>query len=323
MAGKRVSTTGWAAAVCALGAGLGLTFGHAATLDRPAEARLVHGQKGRSPKLTPPAIKSSKLKIQLELVGRAPSSGNLTSPVIAGTSLLFINQSGRLDAWDGTTSHLLLTAASAPAGLTPIGPEAVVNVAADAGGTRLFVMFTSSTVPGGIPQRTSPRPGADAWHVLYRFDFDGTSVSNPVPITALQVRSDGHTGGGLTMVNDTTLLFATGDNGDSGEDGREYVQDASNHLGKIVRIDVLTGVTEIVTVGLRNVQRLIVDANGGVPQVIALQDKAIVEEVLANQDYWTENEVPADEDDEHGDYEENGDDLDDDSDVESDDEERE
>lgn len=62
----------------------------------------------------------------------------------------------------------------------------------------------------------------------------------------------------------------------------------------------------------------------GVPQVIALQDKAIVEEVLANKDYWTENEVPADEDDEHGDYEENGDDLDDDDlDDDSDDEERE
>lgn len=40
-----------------------------------------------------------------------------------------------------------------------------------------------------------------------------------------------------------------------------------------------------------------------VPQVVALQDTTILEEVLRNQDYWAENEVPPDEDDEHDDYE--------------------
>jgi hypothetical protein len=130
-------------------------------------------------------------------------------------------------------------------------------------------MFTSSTVPDGIPQRLSPRPGADAWHVLYRFDFNGTTLSNPTAITALQVRSDGHTGGGLTMIDDSTLLFATGDNGDAGEDGRTYAQDPTNHLSKIVGIDVATGATAIVAVGVRNVQHLIVDANNGDPQLVA------------------------------------------------------
>jgi len=144
----------------------------------------------------------------------------------------------------------------------------LLNVAANASGSRLYVMFTSSTVPAGIPQRISPRPGADAWHVLYGFDFDGTSLSNPAAITALQVRSDGHTGGGLTMAGDGVLLFSTGDNGDSGEDGREYAQDAANHLGKIVRIDVSTGVTEIAAVGMRNVQRLVLDANAGDPHLL-------------------------------------------------------
>ena len=268
MAATRLLTIARAGAVVALAAGFGLTFGHAATFESPADSRAALVQKGRPPKLTPAAIKSSKLKLQLAWAGRAPSTGNLTSPAVAGGRLLFINQAGSLDAWDGTNNHPLLTAATLPAGITPIGPEVLQNVASDAAGSRLFVMFTSSTVPGGIPQRLSPRPGADAWHVLYRFDFDGTGLANPVPITALQVRSDGHTGGGLVMANDTTLLFATGDNGDAGEDGREYAQDVSNHLGKIVRIDVVTGATAIVAVGMRNVQRLIVDPNGGVPQLM-------------------------------------------------------
>ena len=269
MAGARISKAGWAGAVFALAAGLGLTFGHAASLNPRPESSSARGQKGRSPKLAPPPIKSSKLKLQVEWVGRAPSTGNLTSPVVAGSMLLFINQSGSLDAWDGTNSHSLLTTATLPLGITPIGAEALQNVVSDLAGGRLFVMFTSSTVPAGIPQRLSPRAGADAWQVLYRFEFDGTALANPVPITALQVRSDGHTGGGLAMVDATTLLFATGDNGDAGEDGRAYTQDGSNHLGKIVRIDVSTGATEIAAVGLRNIQRLIVDANGGVPHLIA------------------------------------------------------
>jgi hypothetical protein len=38
-----------------------------------------------------------------------------------------------------------------------------------------------------------------------------------------------------------------------------------------------------------------------VPQVVALEDKAIIEEVLGNEAYWVENEVPQDENDEHDD----------------------
>jgi hypothetical protein len=205
----------------------------------------------------------------MDWIGRAPSVGNLTSPVVAGNTLVFIDQTGSLDAWDGTTSHPLLDNANLPPGVSPTGGEVILNVAANSSGSRLYVMFTSSTVPSGIPQRLSPRPGADAWHVLYGFDFDGTDLSNAAPITALQVRRDGHTGGGLTMVTDNTLIFATGDNGDAGEDGRAYTQDPANHLGKLVRVDVLTGATTIVAIGMRNTQRLIVDANGGDPHLIA------------------------------------------------------
>jgi hypothetical protein len=58
----------------------------------------------------------------------------------------------------------------------------------------------------------------------------------------------------------------------------------------------------------------------GVPQVIALEDKNVLTELLGNQEYWTENQVPPDEeDDEHGEYEDNGE-LDDED--EEDDEDR-
>jgi hypothetical protein len=268
MAAERVSKTAWAFTVVAFAAGMGFTLGYAADQNQQS-AKAGQNERGRPPKLEPAATKSSKLKVRMDWVGRAPSAGNLASPVVAGNMLVLINQAGSLDVWDGTSSHSLLTAADLPAGISPFGSEAILNIAANANGTRLYVMFTSATVPSGIPQRLSPRAGADAWHVLYGFDFDGTELSNPTAITAFQVRSGGHTGGGLTMVSDNTLLFVTGDNGDAGEDGREYTQDPTNHLGKIIGIDVSTGATQILAIGMRNVQRLIVDDNGGDPHMIA------------------------------------------------------
>ena len=247
------------------------TVVHAADQERastPAAGANAGKPGRRAPKLEPAAIKPSKLTVRLDWVGRAPSKTNLSSPVAAGNTLLLIDQWGWLDAWDGANTRTLLSATNLPAGVTLVEPEGLLNVAANADGSRLYVMFTSSTVPGSIPQRLSPRPGADAWHVLYRFDFDGTTLSNPVAITALQVRHDGHTGGGLTLIDDSTLLFATGDNGDAGEDGRTWAQDPANHLSKLVSIDVATGATNVVAIGVRNVQHLIVDANNGDPHVV-------------------------------------------------------
>jgi hypothetical protein len=128
-------------------------------------------------------------------------------------------------------------------------------------------MFTSSTVPGGIPQRLSPRPGADAMAGALPYDFNGVALSNPQPVTALQVRHDGHTGGGLVVLDDDSVLVSTGDNGDAGEDGREYTQDATNHLGKILRITPLNGSAAVVAVGIRNTQRLVINPNAGDPRL--------------------------------------------------------
>jgi len=92
-------------------------------------------------------------------------------------------------------------------------------------------------------------------------------LSNPLAIVALQVRSDGHTGGGMIVLGDGTVLFATGDNGDAGEDGRQYAQDQTNHLSKILRINPSTSAVTVLAAGVRNVQRLFVNPNGGDPRL--------------------------------------------------------
>jgi hypothetical protein len=215
----------------------------------------------------PPAVSPSTITLRADLVGTVPAGGNATSPIAAGPHLLLLNQTGSLYRWDGMAAQPILTAASAPAGVTPIGGEAILNVAADASGTSVFVMFTSSSVPAGVPQLASPRAGADAWQVLYRYIFNGTTLSNAEPIVALQVRRDGHTGGGMVTLDDGTLLFATGDNGDAGEDGRAYAQDAANHLSKILHIDPTAGSVTVAGIGVRNVQRLFVNPNNGDPRL--------------------------------------------------------
>lgn len=205
--------------------------------------------------LAPPPALDGPLVFNIERAGNLPSPVNPTSPLVAGDTLLLIDQAGRLLRWDGAATTEIFRSDQAPQGLKLMGPESVLNAAATSDGHRLFVMFTSSVVPRGVPERRSPR-AADAWHVLYEFAFDGKALTNPRPIVALQVRSDGHTGGGMTVLADGSVLFATADNGDAGEDGRAYPQDAGNHLGKILRIDPSNGTTRVVALGVRNPQRL-------------------------------------------------------------------
>ncbi len=182
--------------------------------------------------------------------------------MIAGSQLLLIDQSGYIYRWDGTSMHGLLTPSSTLADITLTGRESVLNVAAGATGSIVYVMFTTVSAPPDVPLRFSPRPGADAWQVLYEYHFDGSQLSNPRAITAMQVRLDGHTGGGLVMAPDGSLLFATGDNGDAFEDGRSYAQDATNHLSKILQIDPTNGSVTVIAMGVRNAQRLAIYGEG-------------------------------------------------------------
>jgi len=218
---------------------------------------------GQVAALAPPPVKDAGLILKIESVGRMPGATNAASPVPAHGALLLIDQKGSLYRWDGAATQPLLSPATMPAGLKPMGGEALLNVAASDGGNAVFVVFTSSAVPRGVPTRKSTRPGADSWQVFYRYEFDGAALSNPKPIVAIEVRSDGHTGGGLAALADDTLLFATGDNGDAGEDGRAFAQDPSSHLGKILRVNPKDGSMTVVAAGVRNTQRLTVGAREG------------------------------------------------------------
>jgi hypothetical protein len=233
----------------------GLTFGvilvAAAVLQAPPQ------------KFVPDPVQSSDLKVQLDLVGTMPSKTNPTSPAVAGSTLLLIDQGGALFAWNGTRADLLLSKTTVPPGVKLIGAEPFLNVAANKVGTTVYVMFISTSVPKDVPKRPSPRDQSEAWYLLYAFDFDGTSLTRPRPIVALQERWDGHSGGGMTVLPDDSVLFAAGDNGDSYEDGLLNAQNPANHLAKIVQIDPATGAVKVVAIGVRACQRLTIDVFDG------------------------------------------------------------
>ena len=214
-------------------------------------------------KFVPDPVQSSDLKVQLDLVGTMPSKTNPTSPAVAGSTLLLIDQGGALFAWNGTRADLLLSKTTVPPGVKLIGAEPFLNVAANKTGTTVYVMFISTSVPKDVPKRPSPRDQSEAWYLLYAFDFDGTSLTRPRPIVALQERWDGHSGGGMTVLPDDSVLFAAGDNGDSYEDGLLNAQNPANHLAKIVQIDPATGAVKVVAVGVRACQRLTIDTFDG------------------------------------------------------------
>jgi hypothetical protein len=195
-------------------------------------------------------------------VGRTPSKVNPTSPVVAGGQLLLIDQGGYIHRWDGTKAQELFTLSKPPPDIRPIGVERLLNVAAHPAGSEIYVVVISSSVPRKVPRRQSIRDSSDAWYVLIEYDFSTTGLSGARAITAMEARTDGHTGGGLSVLEDGSILFGAGDNGDSYEDGRDYSQSAASHLGKILRIDPADGSVRVVAVGVRNCQRLVVYGTG-------------------------------------------------------------
>jgi hypothetical protein len=220
-------------------------------------------QAPRQPaELTPAPAKESDLRIRLDLVGRMPTTNNPTSPAVAGSQLLLIDQSGYLYRWNEGTAAALITPKTLPPGVRLLGNEALLNVAADRGGDKVYVLFASATVPRDVPRQLSPRE-PDGWYVLFEYQFDGTTVSAPRPLTAWQMRSEGHLGGGLVVLNDGSVLVAIGDNGDSYEDGRGHGQDPKVHLAKLVRVVPATGATSIVGLGVRAPQRLVLETIRG------------------------------------------------------------
>ena len=206
----------------------------------------------------------SSLNLRLTYAGSMPGATNPTSPVAVGDALLLIEQTGTLSRRDpkGSTATLL-TPGTAPAGLALTGWESILNVAANETGDTVYVMFTSWTSPAGTPVSISSRGNDTAYQVVYSYDFDGVALTNPQAIRSFEVNHDGHTGGGMVVLDDGSILLAFGDNGDAFEDGRTFAQDDLSHLSKIVRLDPVTGDATTVGKGLRNVQRLDIASHDG------------------------------------------------------------
>ena len=110
--------------------------------------------------------------------------------------------------------------------------------------------------------RVSPF-GSRGWQVLYEYAFDGANLSNPRAIRAFEVDYGGHTGGGLVVLEDGTLLYGIGDTGYSYEYGGVYPQDGTHHLGKILHINPTDGTWVVAAMGVRNPQRFAVYREGG------------------------------------------------------------
>ena len=233
----------------------------------------------QKPGLTPAVPKESTLRVRLERVGRIPTTTNPTSPAVAGSQLLLIDQGGVLYRWDGSAATPLITLKTVPAGVKPIAPEPLMNVAADKSGSKVYVMFLSATLPRDLPRRMSPRE-PDSWYLLYEYQFDGATLSAPRPVTAMQARSEGHLAGGLAVLDDGSVLFSVGDNGDSYEDGREHGQNPAVHLAKIIRINPADGSTAVVALGVRGAQRLAVYTIADEPWVTFVEPGGWISEEL-------------------------------------------
>jgi Glucose / Sorbosone dehydrogenase len=243
---------------------------------------LGSGLLGQAPpqKIVPPPAAASPLAIVLEPVGEMPVHVNPAAPVVAGKDLLLIDQAGSLFRWDGERAHEVLTSKTAPSALRLIGTERLMNVAANAAGSKIYAVFLSTTVPKGTKQLPSRRVDSDAWYVVYEFTLAAGTLKEERPVVAMAVRTEGHTGGGLVMADDRTLLFSPGDNGDSYEDGRTEAQSLSNHVSKILRIDVATADVAPVAVGVRNCQRLVIYGQGAQARLVFVDPGGWVAEEL-------------------------------------------
>ena len=242
-----------------------------------AVAELNSGQAPPQ-KFVPAPVKKSDLAVRLDPVGQIPTKTNPNSPVVAGADLLLVDESGYIYLWDGSSARELLNPKSAPKDLALLGPEPLLNVAVNAAGSKLYVVFVSSKLPTGVKVSAVRDPidlflrSETGWYVVYEYAYEGGELSRPKPIIALRARWDGHLGGGLIVLDDGALLFAAGDNGDSYEDGGEYSQALDSHLAKIVRIDTASAQVRIVARGVRNAQRLVATGAGDETRLMFIDD---------------------------------------------------
>ena len=194
----------------------------------------------------------------------ADPGNNVAAPVVIDGAVHVVDQLGRIlrQSGSGFAEVLGPSAGALPAGLSLTSSRAVLNVA-DGPGNRVFVAFTSDTLPAGLTASPLPdTPTFDtvqpAYQIIYRFEQQsGGALTAPVPLTAFEYRPGFHEGGGMLELPGTgDVLFATGDNNQFDADGDVHPQDETSHLGKIFIIDGETGEVSLAAKGVRNVQRL-------------------------------------------------------------------
>ena len=175
----------------------------------------------------------------------------------------FIDVSGRIYRWTGTGREraVRLKLKRRPnLGMRLICGECLLNAAANAAGDKLYV--SSSRRPYRGTSHSAAHLGARLLVCDVEFALGPAGLSNARPVTAFENRSDGHLGGGLTVLDDGSVLTVMADNGDSYEDGRAHPQDLKVTLGKIDRVNVADGSSTIVASGIRGPQRLVISGQG-------------------------------------------------------------
>ncbi len=287
---------------------------------------LVSSTAAIGQELVPDLVRDSQLNVKIDYVGTMPyvlgpgffgDTPNLGSPVPVGDQLFLLDQNNAIYRFDSNGISEVITIDDAPAGLTLDNRQSILNVASNAAANKVFVVYTSSTLPpelvgqnsiytlpDPLPGETPDGPVPDVYRlmpshfqVMYEYNFDGEKLLNPKAIAAFETQIiGGHVGGALEVLPDGRLLFATGDALPFGLDGRFAPQDDNSHLGKILIIDPGDGSFEVAAKGVRNVQRFqIVDSTLDEPNLLGFADigSFIAEEInfISLLDLYNTNEI--------------------------------
>jgi hypothetical protein len=114
--------------------------------------------------LIAPTPASSQLTVEVKLAGVMPKAtgDNIASPQPYGSKELFLithrpTQVFSVERRTGETT-MIYNPAQTPADISPAGNFALMNVAGNADMNKVYMVFTSRTLPGGIPTRYLPDP---------------------------------------------------------------------------------------------------------------------------------------------------------------------
>lgn len=217
--------------------------------------------------LGPAPVSDIGLTVTVSQVGTfaaKASNNNYASPAQIGDYLYIVNQAGgvlSIYGDDGTMTSVL-TAASAPQGVTLTGSARFINAAGADG--RVYVAYTSATLPDGFPtvEALPDDPGygtASTYQLVYSYTqaADG-SLTDPQPLTAFETSTvpGGHMGGGMLVLPDGNLLIARGDNLGGNDYGGTGAQQPDNAVAKLLIVDGTSGAVSVAATGVRNVQTL-------------------------------------------------------------------